>query len=511
MHFIGSSPQSSDWTGMLRRVMVELGRRFGIDAKIPDTAEDLRATFANWLHMAAARGRVILLLDALNQLEDRDGAPDLVWLPPQIPAGVRLIVSTLPGRPLEELARRSWSVLEVEPLALSQREELIGDYLAQYRKELSHPQAEQVARSRQCANPLFLRVLLEELRLWGEHQTLGERIGHYLAASTIPALYQLVLGRWETDYERERPGMVGEAMSLLWAARRGLSEAELLDLLGTNGQPLPAAYWSPFSLAAEQSLGSRAGLIGFAHDYLRQAVRDRYLSTEGHQQAAHLRLAGYFDSRRDQPRGVIELPWQLTRARAWTALSGLLADPGFLSKAWEASQFDVQGYWTQIEAGSPLRMAEVYRPVIDQPETNGKHALEVGMLLREAGHLDATLTLQGHLAEHYRALGNKVGLSSCLGNQGLILSDRGQLEDAMALYQEQERICREFGDRNGLQFCLGNQGNIVSLRGDLDAAMTLHKEEERICRELGVTRSACSARSVTRVSPCTAAGTSTQQ
>ena len=520
MHFIGSSPQSSDWAAMLRRVMAELGHRFGIDATIPDTAEELRAAFPNWLHMAAARGRVILLLDALNQLEDRDGAPDLVWLPPQIPAGVRLIVSTLPGRPLEELGRRRWPVMEVEPLTLTQREELIGEYLGQYRKELSRPQAQQIARAWPCANPLFLRVLLEGLRLWGEHQTLGECIGHYLAASTIPALYQLVLGRWEADYERERRGLVGEAMSLLWAARQGLSEAELLDLLGADGQPLPAAYWSPFSLAAEQSLGGRAGLIGFAHDYLRQAARTRYLSTEDQQQAAHLRLADYFDSRRDQPRGVIELPWQLAKARAWTALSQRLADPGFFNNAWEASRFDVQGYWAQIEAGSPLRMAEVYRPVIDQPEADGKHALEVGQLLRGAGHLDATLTLNGHLADHYRARGNMVGLSSCLGNQGLILSDRGQLDDAMAVLKEQEQISREFGDQHGLQLCLGNQGNILFLRGDLDAAMTLHKEEERICRgtwggdKTSLQRSGRGGLrhpSVTRAPSSTTVGTSTRR
>ena len=57
-----------------------------------------------------------------------------------------------------------------------------------------------------------------------------ERIDHYLAAATIDDLYERVLSRYEEDYERERPGLVGEAMSLLWAARRGLSETELLNL-----------------------------------------------------------------------------------------------------------------------------------------------------------------------------------------------------------------------------------------------------------------------------------------
>ena len=40
---------------------------------------------------------------------------------------------------------------------------------------------------------------------------------------------------------RDRPGLVREALSLLWAARRGLSEAELMDLLGGNGEPLPGS------------------------------------------------------------------------------------------------------------------------------------------------------------------------------------------------------------------------------------------------------------------------------
>ena len=55
MHFTGSSPHSSDWAAMLRRIMAELARRFGIGAELPGSAGELRAAFANWLHMAAAR------------------------------------------------------------------------------------------------------------------------------------------------------------------------------------------------------------------------------------------------------------------------------------------------------------------------------------------------------------------------------------------------------------------------------------------------------------------------
>ena len=98
VHFIGAATESANWTAMLRRLMGEFQRKYGIEIEIPDQPEALRMAFANALKMVAARGRLVLVLDALNHIEDRDGALDLVWLPPVIPANVRLIVSTLPGR-----------------------------------------------------------------------------------------------------------------------------------------------------------------------------------------------------------------------------------------------------------------------------------------------------------------------------------------------------------------------------------------------------------------------------
>lgn len=98
IHFIGASPESADWNAMLRRLLGECQRRFGLQFVVPDEPDALLQTFANALHMVAANGRLVLVLDALNQLDDHHGAPDLVWLPSIIPANVRLIVSTLPGR-----------------------------------------------------------------------------------------------------------------------------------------------------------------------------------------------------------------------------------------------------------------------------------------------------------------------------------------------------------------------------------------------------------------------------
>lgn len=485
LHFIGATPDSADWMAMLRRILGEFKRRFDIREEIPDRPDALRAAFANCLHMAAAHGRVVLILDALNQLEDRDGAPDLVWLPPVIPANVRMIFSTLPGRALDELTKRDWQTLHVEPLKIEERTQLIKEYLAQYTKSLSPAQMELVANSPQADNPLYLRVLLEELRVFGIYEKLNDRIGYYLDARSIDELYERILARYEADYERERPGLVRDAMSMLWAARHGLSEVELLELLGTKDAPLPHAFWSPLSLAAEHALVSRTGLIGFFHSYLRQAVQNRYLPTEQEQQACHLRLADYFANRELGARKVNEQPWQLAAAKAWERLYSLLTDLVFFDTAWQINEWDIRVYWAQIESGSPLGMVTGYQKVVNAPsEFKSEVVRKLGLLFR-AGHPDEAILLFEGLVDVSRRTGDYVKLSDGLGTLAELFMRRGQEDRAMPLVKEQEEVCREQGNQAGLAVSLMNQGHLLTGKGDIQGALASYRQCEQLCRETG--------------------------
>ena len=351
---------------------------------------------------------MILILDALNQLDDRDGAPDLVWLPSHIPENVRMFLSTLPGRSLDEINRRGWPILTIEPLRPEERNQLIKEYLALFTKALDKDRSERIASSEKCQNPLFLRVVLDELRQIGMHEDLDSQIKHYLEAPNIPGLYELILKRCEQDYDRDRPGLVRDAMSLLWAARRGLSETELMELLGANGQPLPRAFWSPFYLAMEQSFLSRGGLIGFFHDYLRQAVEDRYLSKEKVQRNSHVRLADYFEAQSVQSsRRQDEFPWQLVQAMEWQRLYTLLGDLAFFKAIWDFNPFETKAYWTQVEKHSPFRILGAYQPVIDNPGQHQDYVWNIGALLDNTGHIEESLAFRAYLVEHYRRSGTK--------------------------------------------------------------------------------------------------------
>jgi tetratricopeptide (TPR) repeat protein len=485
-HYIGATPASADWAAMLRRILGEFKARLGLTPEIPDHPDALRTAFPNWLHMAAAKGRVVLVLDALNQLEDRDGAADLIWLPPVMPEHVRLIASTLPGRALDETTKRGWPAFTVEPLSVDERKALTRLFLRDYGRSLSPARVDRIAAAPPSDNPLYLRVLLDELRLFGQHERLEERIGYYLQAASPYELYGTVIARWEDTYGAGT-NLVGDTLSLLWAARRGLTESELLDALGRDGRPLPRAAWSPLFLAMADALVSRGGLLTFAHDFLRTAARDAYLPTELHQQQTHARLADYFARQPAGPRRTDELPWQLAEARAWQRLYDLLADRVFFNDAWDRNPFEVKTRWAQIEAGSTLRTVEAYRPQTERPEAEADktYLWRLSFLLADTGHPEEALRLRSALVEHFRDAGDVNNLQATLGDQANILYARGDLDEATALYKEQERICRQLGKLDGLQRTLGNQALILADRGDLDGAMVLLKEQERICRQLG--------------------------
>jgi tetratricopeptide (TPR) repeat protein len=488
VHFIGAAPDSANWMAMLRRLLGEFQRKFEIQIEIPDQPDALRAAFANALSMVAARGRLVLALDALNQIEDRDGAPDLVWLPPVIPANVRLVVSTLPGRSWDDLKKRGWPVLTVEPLIPHEREELIVKYLRRYSKELSPGPARRIAAARQTGNGLYLSTLLNELRQFGSYEKLDQRIDWYLQAANPMELYRKVIERWEQDYGQPDPqceNVVRESLVRLWAARRGLSETELLESLGTAGSPLPRALWSPLYLATGDALVNRGGLLTFAHDFLREAVRGAYLPTESHQQSAHRSLARYFAVQQQGPRQLDELPWQRQGAAEWQKLADLLALPAFFAALWKKDQFEVKAYWTQIESRSPLRMEQVYESAIQDPTRDADHAWRIGILLADTGKPEAALRLCARLVDHYQTRGDCEKLQAALGGQAQLFQAQGDLDGAMALLKKKEQICRELGNKHGLATSLGNQALILLDLGDLDEAMELHKEEERICRELG--------------------------
>ena len=419
IHFIGATGQSTDYESLIRRAINEMKRHYGFPENIPEKKGDLISAFPQWLGQAAKADNPVMVIDALNQLEDRDRALDLGWLPAEIPSGLRLIMSTTPGRSLIEVEKRQWRTVRIGPLDLSERTGLLERYLGYIGRDLEMPLKEKIVSSKQTGNPLYLKALLVELRAHGLHESLPARIGKYLRAPTVPALFDKILQRWERDYSRGMRNVVRNALSFLAVSPRGLSESEILELLGSIEEPLPGAHWSPFYMAASEFLVNRSGFLWFFHDHFRKGVEKRYIATPRKRCERILQLAEYFSekfSRVGEAGGYRALSMEMgekavllaekTGSERLKAQACLTASGALLSCAVGVSHANVElfrrvvvlnkkGYESAIKAGNTELMAEALcRRAADETSENNEYG---------------NISLVDQAIELYRKRGNKEG------------------------------------------------------------------------------------------------------
>ncbi|MEK6323893.1 MAG: DUF4062 domain-containing protein [Acidobacteriota bacterium] len=372
-HFIGASPGSTDIRLTLLRLCAEIDRHYGIEARIPEDFQELWQEFLKRLERAGAIGRVLLVIDALNQLDDRHDPHALHWLPASLPPGVRVIVSTLEGESLRALRRRRPVPEEIVVGALSddERRALVRQTLWDYRKRLDertgNDQMGRLLSKAEADNPLYLVVACEELRLFGEFERVTARIDG-LPENTERLLEQ-VLERLEVDLGAD---LVRDTLSLLECSRHGLLEIEMLELLGRDSEEqLPRAVWARlyrglrFYLRPTGEAGE--GMLDFFHRQLAKAVRKRYLAGDA-ESVAHARLARFFRSKvdplnarrwkRECPRGLSELPHHLLHARLYDDLFVLARDKSFLGAVAgvfsEDPQLSLEPLQKALEGGAQL-------------------------------------------------------------------------------------------------------------------------------------------------------------
>ena len=531
-HIVGTTMHSDPLSGMLYRILGELRRQFDLPENMPNSPGDLRAVFPRWLHLACLRGKIVLILDGIDRISTLTGIPDLSWLPYGLPVNIRLILSVRGSQLPGEYIKRNYASLIINPLDVSERERLVNTFLELFSKALKTDQVRNIGKYPQCGLPLYLRILLEELRLCGSHAGLTNRLETYLHAQTAEQLCSLVLDRLELDYDRDNKGLVREAVSLLLSARQGLKEPELLELLGYDGNPLPYAHWVHLSVALEPYLQDLNGSLVIPDGYFRLAARNKYLTSPELERSLHAKLGRYFSKQNLSPRKLVELPWQLAQAEEWQVLYNLLHDQHFLQAAWANDRNDVCIFWSQVELHSPLRMVYAFKDLDFPPLDNATHNSQVddlhwivATLLFEAKKFEQAIPVYKIRADYFEkkkdipqlvntlnnlglcymglgrfdlalpvfqkqqelcfSINDGTGFSSSIINHAYILDQQGAHTEALSMYRKVEELCRLNGDEYGLQVVIGNLAGILIMQGDLSKASQLLEERDQVCRKLG--------------------------
>jgi WD40 repeat protein len=362
-YFVGSAPGSEQLAALLRWLCESLRDAGGFDVELPSDADELRRLFPSLLREAAKQKRVLIILDALNQLDPAAHSHELLWFPFTVPPGVRVVVSTQQGECLDRLTARVAPdhIVEVPELPTDDRRRLIKETLSLRGKRLSDEHIDELLDLRlrpDAGLPLYLLVALEELSLFGSYEALGRRIS--LLAPELTELFQQVLARLEQAYDEE---LVRPVLRWIAISRSGLSEPEVINLLRAYKPHIQMAHWLrlyrsvQFYLRPMEEEGTsktNGGQIAFFYEQFGLAVFERYFHmrsfsadpTEGYRHA-HSELADYFISvghdhgdagvwLSKQPRALSEVPYHLTQSGRWRELEETLTDLSFLEAKAEA-------------------------------------------------------------------------------------------------------------------------------------------------------------------------------
>lgn len=389
VRYLGISPPSSRLCDLLASLCQELQ---------PETvAESVETrTVSEWidesrarLRAAASRRPVVLMLDALDQLADIDDLQELRWLPRvDWPPQLRIVISCLSDREPTEAAGRAWQTLHrlfpraaTVPLdALSEPEAaqlLFTEALPRSGRTLTEAQRRRIepllARP-DGRQPLALKLLAEELRTWrsGDAPT--------LPGGDTPTLLRDLVDRLRRP-ENHGATMVRTALGSLAAARRGLSETEMLEVLfedpeyraefletsrrnrhspPTETGRIPIALWARLRADLAPYLvehGAAGGVVmTFHHRLMSEFVAGRFVnppaSSVRNRLIDHFERQPYFRESIDEQRvralklppaprpthlrKIDELPWLLRRAGRHDALAALFQSLEFLEAAMES-------------------------------------------------------------------------------------------------------------------------------------------------------------------------------
>jgi nephrocystin-3 len=287
LHFLGCSSDSASPQDIMRRALRQMAGALGENPEEGLEGVALAGRFVAVLERcgreaAAKSGRWIVALDGLDKLSEWD---DLRWLPQSLPPGIKLVASALPGRARDAFVARGCQRHQIALMDGDEQRALVQGRLRHFAKTLAEARLARIVAHPLGRLPLFLLTIANELRIFGRNDDLDARIDSYLQAGSMPDLFDRVLARIEQECGAD---LVRAATSLIALSRAGLEEIDLLAITGASPLRLSA-----MQLGLGDGLWEHNGRLSFSHDYLREAVKTRYLK-EASERSVRDRLIRHF-------------------------------------------------------------------------------------------------------------------------------------------------------------------------------------------------------------------------
>ena len=315
--FCGASNLSSKafllWDTIIRESKINEDEDF----TAPSNVDELKKAIPDILDRISQKGESVIIIDAVNQMPD--GLEMLKWLPAPKTSNLKMIISCKEDDDDEYYARKLESIKNKDAFcdyfedgheddlggdyknysfklkALedceTEKTRIIKSYLKNYLKELDKEDIKTICGFEASKNPLFLKVLLSELRVFASFEKLKEEIQNFINndfeknpdsdnKGSPKTAFNHVLERLEKDEElADGEPLVPLIFSLLANARVGLSRDELTDIIKAQTNLDEEYILDTINLnlrQVKQFMARKEGRDDFFYESFKLAALERY-------------------------------------------------------------------------------------------------------------------------------------------------------------------------------------------------------------------------------------------
>lgn len=311
-HAAGISPKSLSLNFMLKRWIYEMAAFFQVEDPTAylQSYSEIRETFQSLLELAKSKGSIYIFIDNIDQLDEKDLAISLKWIPDTLLKEICLVAT----HEHADLYRRE-NVQEIYIGPFEVPELMIETILRKYRKKLHHDiidavmaKENAIGKMRPASQPLWLKLVIDELlfldaddfKRLEEFEGTEEQKLHQLLLQTvneispdIAGVYDRLLKRTEEVFGIEWTKYVA---SMLAVSKNGLREKDLKGLVELHSK----FEWTDLQFAGfRRYLRSHIKQVGllsqwdFVHEQAREAIYKRYIHTSRDMDSLKKLLAEY--------------------------------------------------------------------------------------------------------------------------------------------------------------------------------------------------------------------------
>ncbi|ESN94094.1 hypothetical protein HELRODRAFT_193832 [Helobdella robusta] len=298
-HNVTCSTNGMNWNNVLHRMI-----RFLSNGNFQEINEENSMDFdflTNLLSksLMSVTDEVVMIIYGVEKMENHDATDCLAWLPPRFPRNVKVIVCVDSKHYIcnHRLRNKDPFFLNVDFFSEGDADEFIREYLLKFNKKLDADQTKSLLMNESSRSPIWLSIVCEELRIFGDFATLTNKIKSF--PSDLKHLLKEVIERLLREDDTK---LLNKLLCLLVSSHSGLPESEMLKLLGDPAKDveIPMVTWAtlksylkPF-LTMTSSCNGKVVKVKLSYDAFIEVLKSTLLTEESSKEW-HKYLADFYE------------------------------------------------------------------------------------------------------------------------------------------------------------------------------------------------------------------------